>query len=191
MPRRLDVNDADQLSAREHRHGQLTTDRIECVQIAGILANIVDHDRDASGRCCTGDSFIQFDDQAADHLFAMANGIADAQALIAFVVKKNRKEVVRDDVLDNGADIGEQLIEVESFRGDARHFEQEVEELDSLAETDGCFSWDRHGGLVDSPRKGFRIYPAAHGAAPRRQINSLGTSVARGHALRKTLSAAG
>ncbi len=75
----------------------------------------------------------------------MTDRIADAQPLCFLAVKKNREKIVGNHVFDDRGDVGQQLIEIERFRGGARHLQQEIQQLRALAETDVGLARHRHG----------------------------------------------
>ncbi len=66
----------------------------------------------------------------------MADGVADAQPLRPLAVKQNGEQIVGNHFLDDRRDVRQKLVEIERLGGDARHFQQEVEQLGALAETD-------------------------------------------------------
>ena len=57
--RGLNIDDADQLAAREHRHGEFASHRIEGRQIARIVSDVVDHDCVPRRGGGAGDAFAQ------------------------------------------------------------------------------------------------------------------------------------
>ena len=60
-------------------------------------------------------------------LFAMPDGIADPQRLIALMVQEDREQIVRNHFLNDGGHRGQLLVQIECLRGDARDLQQEVE----------------------------------------------------------------
>ena len=66
----------------------------------------------------------------------MADGVADGKTLQTVAPQQDGEQVVGHHVLDDGGDVLQQLVEIQRFGGDARHFQQEVEQLDALAEAD-------------------------------------------------------
>ena len=161
--RGLHIDHAHQLAARHHRHGQFAAHGVERDQIARVGADVFDQHRFAALRRRSHDAFAEADHQAAHDLFAVADGIADAQALISFVVQQDGEQIVGNHFLDDVGDVRQQLIQIERLRGDARHFEQEVEQLGALAERFNGFAGSGHGGRGLS-RRGLDDLDAGAGA---------------------------
>ena len=95
------------------------------------------------------------DHQAADDLFAMADRIADAQAVLALAVKQDGEQIVGNHVLDDGGDVRQNAVEVERLGGVRRHFEQEIEQLGALLKTNfdllrAICRWARPWSVPDS-----------------------------------------
>ena len=61
----------------------------------------------------------------------------------ALAIQQDREQIVRHHGLDDRGDVFQQLVEIERFRRDARHFEQEIEQFGALAE-DGGFARHAH-----------------------------------------------
>jgi hypothetical protein len=139
----LQVDHAHQLAARGHRHRQLGADGVHGVQVARIVADVAHQHRLAARRGRSGDAFADRDRQVAHHVLAMAHAVADAQVAALLVVEQDGEQVVGQHAVDDLGDIGEELIEIECLGRRRRHFEQEVEQLGALAESDRGFTWCR------------------------------------------------
>ncbi len=77
----------------------------------------------------------------------MSGPIANAQIAAFLVIKQDRKEIVRQHAAYDFGDIGEQSIEIEGLRRGGRDFQQEIEQLRTLAKTNGCFTRRLHGRI--------------------------------------------
>ena len=70
-------------------------------------------------RACRGrarDALAQRDREIADHLLAVADGVADAQVVPLLAVEQDGEQVVGDYLLDDFGDVGEKLVQVERLR---------------------------------------------------------------------------
>ncbi len=147
--RGLHIDHAHQLAAHHHRHRQLAPHRIQRDQVTRVGAHIFHQHRLAAERGGSHHAFAEPDDHAAHDLFAVADGVANAQALIAFAVKQNREQIVGNYFLNNAGHVRQKLVEIQRLGRDARHFQQEVEQLGAFAERFAGLAWSRHavGGL--------------------------------------------
>ena len=84
--------------------------------------------------------FAQRERKVAHHLFAMPDGITDAQVLPLFVEQQNGEKIVRDHAPDDVRNVGEQLIQIERLRRDGRDFQQKIEQIAAFAEPYGRFN---------------------------------------------------
>ncbi len=62
------------------------------------------------------------------------------KSLLAFAPQQDGEQIVGHDVLDDGRDVLQQLVQIQRLGGDARHFQQKIEQLDALAEADRGFA---------------------------------------------------
>src|SRR5579864_1884976 len=74
----------------------------------------------------------------------MTYGVADAQTLPSFAVQQDGQEFVWNNLLDDVGYVGQQFIQVQRVGGSGGDFEQEIEQLRTLAETYTGFA---RGGL--------------------------------------------
>ena len=144
QPRRLQVDDADQLAAGSHGHGQLGANGVHRTQIAGIVADVAHQDRLAPRRRRSRDALAHRHREIPYHFVAVTHGIADPQILPPLVEQQDGEQVVRQDAVNDFGNIGQQLVQVERERRSRRHFQQEVQQLGPLAETNGGFARGLH-----------------------------------------------
>ena len=62
------------------------------------------------------------------------------RSLPPLAVEQDGEQIVGQHLLHDLGDVGQQLVQVERLRGGGRHFQQEVEQLGPLLETDGGFA---------------------------------------------------
>ena len=62
----LNIDDADQLAASEHRNGKLRSNSVERRKITRIVLNIVDHDGVTRSGRGPGNAFSQWNDKTAN-----------------------------------------------------------------------------------------------------------------------------
>src|SRR5690242_2791719 len=71
----------------------------------------------------------------------MPDGMADGQSMGAFAIEQDREYIIGHNFLDDGGDCRELFRQIQSLRSDARHFQQEIQQLSPLPET-----WSRPAG---------------------------------------------
>ncbi len=149
--RGLQIDDAHQLAAREHRDGELGLDGIERGEIAGIVVNIGGQDRLAIRCRDAGDAFAERDYQVSHYFLAMADGITDAKPVLALAVKQDGEEIVGNDIFHNGGDVGENAVQIERVRSCGGNIQEKIEEFCAFLETDFGFAGRRgHHAVPDS-----------------------------------------
>jgi uncharacterized protein (DUF736 family) len=111
-PRRLQVDDAHQALAGDHRRGQLRAHRVDRVQVARIAADVAHQHRLAARGGGAGQAFAERDGQIGDQFLAIADRVADAQAMLPLAIEEDREQVVRQHPLDHFGYAFEQPVEV-------------------------------------------------------------------------------
>ena len=132
--RRLDVEHAHQLAPGRHRHGQLAANGVQRVQIARVLGDVFDQHGFAARGGGSDDALAERNRQAAHNFFAVPDGVPDGERVRALAVQQDGEHIVGNHFLHDGRDGGELLRQIERLGADARHFEQEIEQLGALAE---------------------------------------------------------
>jgi sigma-B regulation protein RsbU (phosphoserine phosphatase) len=134
------VDHDDQSAPPHHGDRKFGAHRVHGVQVSRIVAHVADQKRLAARGGDSGDALAQRDREVADHVFAMAHRVADAQIAAPLAVEQDCKQVVGQHLSYDFGHVGEQLVQVERQRGGSRGFEEEIEQLRSLLETNRGFS---------------------------------------------------
>ncbi len=79
------------------------------------------------------------------------------QSARAFVIKQDREELVRDDVLDDFGYIRKQAIEIERFRSDRTDLKQKIEKLGAFLEAHLGFTRSRHSLIASRDGRRERL----------------------------------
>jgi len=67
-----------------HRDRHLAANGVHGVEVVALLANIADYNRAALARGHARDALSERDEQIMDHLFAVADGVANSERLQPF-----------------------------------------------------------------------------------------------------------
>lgn len=121
--RRLHIDHAHQLAAGQHRHGEFTAHRIQCAEVARIVAHIGGKHRLACFGGDASESLAHRNHEVAHHFLAVPNGVPDAHPFEPFAIEQDGEQVRRHHLLYELRHVVQQLIEVEGFAGDRRHFQ--------------------------------------------------------------------
>ena len=151
----LQIDNAHQFAAREHGDGELGLYGVQSGEVARIVMNVGREHRLTSGGRGAGKTFAERDHQVSHHFLTMADGIADAQAVLALAIQQDREQVVRDNVLHDGGDVRQNAIQVERLRCCGGNVEEKVEQFGAFLKTNSRFTGHfaggrRHGQVADS-----------------------------------------
>src|SRR5581483_2258326 len=96
-------------------------------------------------------AFFQADVQVLGDFVPVTNGVAHPERARALRVEQNREQLVRNNILDDFGNIGEEAIEIQSFRRDAADFKEKIKQFSPLAEADFGFARGGHQYGFTSP----------------------------------------
>src|SRR6185312_5508591 len=141
---------------RDHRYAELAADSVGCRQITRIGPDVRHENGLAGLRGRPDDSFAGCDYEVADDILPMSDGMADAQFLPLVIVEQNGEELIRNHALDDRRGARKKIIQVERLRHQSGNFEQEVQQVRSLAKL-GRFG--PGGGHISIQRARSRRHP--------------------------------
>src|SRR5581483_8348310 len=75
----------------------------------------------------------------------MPNGVANAQVVPFLAVEQDGEQIVGQHLLNDLGDVGKQLIQIQGLAGGGGDFQEEIEQLGSLAKTNSGFAGSLHG----------------------------------------------